>query len=66
MNIYEILRVLIWNVQPIVESEEAVKLIEQFRANALDLIDQLEKIHAFGTLASITQGETHVKRTYVR
>lgn len=57
MNIYSLLRFLVIATNLQVENKAALETLHQAKAIALDLVDKLEELNAFGTIASITSGE---------
>ena len=59
MSIYDLLRFLVLNTAPRVESPGILASYELAKKASLDLIDTLEKQNAFGTMAAITKGNPY-------
>lgn len=60
MDIYFLLRFLVMNTRPDIETPARLRTFDLAKRAALDLIDELEKMNAFGTMAAITKGNPYV------
>lgn len=66
MTIYDLLRFLVVTSRPRVTTIEISLAYDHFKGAALDLIDQLERTQALGTLTSELEGTIlNVIRTHV-
>ena len=59
MDIYNLLRFLITATNPTVESPQILRTYELAKKAAYDLIDELENLNAFGTIAAVTKGDPY-------
>jgi hypothetical protein len=59
MNIYMLLGMLVKAMQPRVESPAILAQFSLMQRTALDLIQELERQAAFGTVATITVGNPY-------
>jgi hypothetical protein len=56
MDIYNLLRFLVYNCRPEIENPARNHVFDVVKKASIDLIDELEAVNAFGTMAAIKRG----------